>query len=537
MTKIYRLVSNKIIFITGIVVLLISTAINVYIPLIVRDVFNRFTNNENFLASVYLLALCLTLNVVILTLGNTILEVVGEKSIRRLRLKLITHINKLQISASEKYDQVNISSHIINDSEMLGRLVSATLPSIVTSAAAWLGALIMLFVIDWRMSLVILVGALTIALIIKIIGAKLALTAKEFRAELAILNSKLANFLKFQLEIRLSNASNWFLGKNIHENDLLYRTSLKGVKYRVILAPIINGILMALLIVVAGIGLYEIKMGLINVGILVSFIMYLYQLITPTLTLSSAVSDFASENGSLNKVIKLDEEFDSHRSLDNEGLLVQIPQEIVFDKVSISYNGDAILQNVNFTVRKGEIAVLKGPSGVGKTSILKVLFKVLACQSGAVLIDQINLNQINLTNWYEHIDYVGQEPFIVDGLSIAENLRLGQHYSKTAMKKVLQEVGLWEEIADQGGLNYHLQTQGNLSGGQIQRLCIARALLQGHDILVLDEVTSALDEANEQKILKLLDQLKDNRIILQISHRPQVINHADNIIDVQSFKA
>ena len=105
------------------------------------------------------------------------------------------------------------------------------------------------------------------------------------------------------------------------------------------------------------------------------------------------------------------------------------------------------------------------------------------------------------------------------------------------MEKALNDIGLLSELQEKGGLDYVIKTRESLSGGQLQRLAIARALISAQDILILDEVTSALDETNEKVILELIDSLKNDYLIVQISHRNQVIKLADSVVDIEKFRS
>lgn len=295
---------------------------------------------------------------------------------------------------------------------------------------------------------------------------------------------------------------------------------------------------MALLVPVAGIGLYEIKVGILTVGSLISFVMYLYQLITPTLTLSSAIGDFATEQGSLNKVLELRQEFKDNEESNKDTLVLDDTSVINVKGVSVKYEQTTILKDVTFDLERGKVSVLVGPSGIGKTSLIKALLKVNEVAKGAILIGNINIKDVSVQELYCHIGYVGQFPFIVEGVSVADNLRLGHdEITDLDMEKALNDVGLLSELQEKGGLDYVIETRESLSGGQLQRLAIARALISAQDILILDEVTSALDETNEKVILELIDSLKNDYLIVQISHRNQVIKLADSVVDIEKFRS
>ena len=186
-------------------------------------------------------------------------------------------------------------------------------------------------------------------------------------------------------------------------------------------------------------------------------------------------------------------------------------ENIRYEDVSLEIDDFRLLEHINLDIKLGEIAVIIGPSGVGKTSFIKQLLKVYDINSGKIFIGDIDLKDIAIAEWYNSVSYVSQETFFID-------------------------VGLWQELDCGNQLNEIIIDKNRLSGGQLQRLALARALLEDRKILILDEATSSLDQFNERRVLDLLNKRKSQALIIQISHRKQVIECADQIIDLEKFK-
>jgi len=535
MKNLSTFITNKWWFLLGIFILLFATGINVYIPLVTKSFFDNGLNNNQFVGKILVIAGLLMINVILLTIGNATLSYVGEKSVRTFREHLISSIEKLKANAVMQSDDVKIANHLTNDSEIIGQMVSNTIPSIITSVVSWILSIAMLLILNAQMTILILLGIAVIVVVIKIIGDKMAKIASIFRKELAKLTSRVASALKFNLDIKINGADEWMFRNIQSDNKNLYQISLRGIKYRVALLPIVNGILTIILISVAGFGFFEVQSGAMTVGTLISFIMYLYQLINPTLTLSSAIGDFVTANGALSQVMDIKNKFELLNTQPKNEMGVSVGQieKIIFKDVLLKYGSEVVVKDMSFCLEKGRTSVLVGPSGSGKSTILQSILKVVQITNGEIIIDDKMLDNISEESWYAQIGYVNQAPFILEESTIYDNLCLGKKFLKSEMDDILNELGLLAELSNKKGGEYIIQSMDSLSGGQKQRLAICRALLQAESILILDEATSALDEMNEQRVIDLLNKVKKDLIIIQATHRKQVIEQADQIINLE----
>lgn len=204
--------------------------------------------------------------------------------------------------------------------------------------------------------------------------------------------------------------------------------------------------------------------------------------------------------------------------------------EIRFEGVSFRYQEtqEEILQNVSLCFPKGKWIGIHGESGVGKTTVLELLLRFYSCQSGVICVDGVDIRSIRLDEVRRNIGYVPQEPFLLEG-SAMENLRLAAPTaSEEKIRAVLSAVGLEAKFA--GKRLYERIGEGglNLSGGERQRITIAQCLLRGASVILLDEATSQLDDANQQKIQEIFHTLRDDGVtIISVAHRPQFNRGAD----------
>ena len=208
-----------------------------------------------------------------------------------------------------------------------------------------------------------------------------------------------------------------------------------------------------------------------------------------------------------------------------------LEKTIVFSKIGFSYNDKTVLKDVSLTIPAGQLVSIVGPSGEGKTTIADLIIGLFQPQLGSIFIDNVPLQNLDLAAWRHIIGYVPQEMFLFHD-TIYNNVNLGNHsISYTNVKDALHAADAWSFVSelDQGMDSIVGERGTKLSGGQRQRIAIARALVRKPKLLILDEVTTALDPKTEQEICETLKQLRKKMTILSISHQPAINNIADKI--------
>jgi ABC-type multidrug transport system fused ATPase/permease subunit len=211
--------------------------------------------------------------------------------------------------------------------------------------------------------------------------------------------------------------------------------------------------------------------------------------------------------------------------------LKQFESMIEFDRVSFRYHKDWVIRDLSFTVRKGEVVAIVGPTGAGKSTVVQLLPRLYDVQQGEIRIDGIAINAYSQRSLREHIAFVPQRPFLFYD-TVAENIAFGCAYSPDEIRLAAERAYAHEFIIDlPQGYNTLLAEMGkSLSGGQQQRLAIARALVKKAPILVMDEATSSLDAISENRIKRAIYELQGEITQILIAHRLSTIEHVDRII-------
>ena len=220
---------------------------------------------------------------------------------------------------------------------------------------------------------------------------------------------------------------------------------------------------------------------------------------------------------------------------------INFEKEIRFENVSYKYSRESenILEKINVSFKKGQLIGVSGASGAGKTTFFDLLTGLIEPQSGQIYADDKNIN-INYLSWHKKISYVEQSIFLMDS-SIAENIAFGverEFIDLDRIKHICNELGLTEYIQQlPSGLESFVGERGvMMSGGQMQRIGIARALYNNSEILIFDEITSSLDKDNEKLIMEIIKKLKVNKTIFLISHNEKLFQDCDIVLNIKNRK-
>lgn len=515
--------------IVGIFTGLIATGANLIVPQFAQRIINSFKNLN--MSLVIITGIVFFGGVIISALSGYILGIFGESVVAKLRDSLWSRLLKMPVSYFDNTSTGEISSRLVNDTSQVKNLLANTLPNAITSLLQFFGAVTIMFMMDWQMSLIMI---LAVPLVIFVLLPFMKLSGRIGRArqdELANFSSDSTNVLGEIRLVKSSNSEQKELTTGTKRIAKLYSIGVKESWINSLMQPIANMLMMVLVIGILTYGAIRVMQGTLTMGALISFLMYLFQLMGPVIMVSQFFNELAKTSGSTERIREMlgepIEESADDQKIDITG------KELKLQNIDFSYEkGKQILHDINVTVKPNTVVAFAGPSGGGKSTIFSLIEHFYQPISGKITIGGEDINNLDLANWRKQIGLVGQNSAVMPG-TIRENLIYG-------LDRKVNDDELWCVLkmayADkfvqesEAGLDTEIGERGvKLSGGQRQRMAIARAFLRDPKILMLDEATASLDSESEAMVQKALASLMKNRMTLVIAHRLSTIVDADRI--------
>jgi len=308
-------------------------------------------------------------------------------------------------------------------------------------------------------------------------------------------------------------------------------TKYKTLKLLAFQHPVVGFVEAFGILAILGLGAARINLGLLTSEEFSSFFAAILMLIDPISHVSTNFNDFKQAEASIKRLnnINLEPIEDSKKNLTK---LYNIEGNIRFKTVNFEYNKDnQVLKNINLEIKKGEVTAFVGASGAGKSTMMALILKFITPNNGDIFIDDKNLKLLNTKDIRKNIALVQQQPFLFSG-KIIDVIRMGRSYTKEEVIESAKKANAHHFIEN---LPHKYETKitergSNFSGGQIQRIAIARAILGNPSILLLDEATSALDAESESEVQEGLNRAMKNRTVIIIAHRLATTQEADHIV-------
>ena len=456
----------------------------------------------------------------------------ATKTTYKLRNTITHKLNRLPVRYFETRNVGDILSIITNDIETLASNLNNTIIQIVTSVMTIIGILIMMLSINVTMTLVVLI---LVPIMFFIFGTIIGISQKYFTVQqktLAKVNSEVEESFSGLNVITAFNHQEKSIETFNKENEKLYRASWKAQFLSGIMFPIINfiGNLGYVMVAIVG-GILSIN-GKISVGNIQSFIQYVRNFTNPIGQIAQIINQLQSMSAASERIFEfLDAEeeilVEKEEKMDNSLGLVE------FNNISFSYDGKkTVIDNFSSKVSKNKTVAIVGPTGAGKTTIVKLLMRFYDVDNGEIKVNGANIKNIKRKNLRDNFTMVLQDTWLFKG-SVMENIR----YAKLSATD--EEV---KEAAKKAHANHFIESlpnsydfeineeASNLSNGEKQLITIARAILADKPILILDEATSSIDTRTEVLVQKAMNKLMENRTTFVIAHRLSTIRNADTIL-------
>lgn len=458
---------------------------------------------------------------------------VSQKLTYRIRNDVAVKINKLPMSFFDKRTHGEILSIVTNDIDMLSQNLNQSITQIITSVCTIIGILIMMLSISVTMTIVSLIIVPLSFFVIRIVVKKSQKYFKKQQDYLAYVNGQVEESYGGHDVIRVFNREEKTIEEFDKLNKELYGSAWKSQFLSGLMFPVMNFFGNVGYVGVAILGGYLASQGLITVGNIQSFIQYNKQFIQPINQISQISAILQSMLAAAERIFNFLEEEDEPKDVQNAVSTDGLVGNVEFNHVHFGYTDDKIIINdFNAKVKDGQKIAIVGPTGAGKTTMVKLLMRFYDVNSGAIMIDGHNVKDFKRGELRRMFGMVLQDTWLFGG-SIKDNIKYGK--PDATDEEVI-------EAAKAAHADHFIRTlpngydmlideeAGNISQGQKQLLTIARVILTNPRVLILDEATSSIDTRTEQQIQAAMDNLMKGRTSFIIAHRLSTIKNADLIL-------
>lgn len=519
----------------GLALGLVATGVQLAVPSYAKQLINSFSKQFNIYMLVGIVVLFI-LSAVISAASGSLLGFFGEDVIQKLRNNIWRKLLHLRVSYFDNVKSGEMTSRLVNDSTQIKDLLSRSFPGLVTAIFTIVGAFAIMLFMDWKMTLIMAFSVPLVMAVMLPIAKKSHAIGHTRQDELARFNGETDETLSEIRLVKSSNAEQQASQQGQTAIGNLYKIGLKEAIYDSVAGPIMTAVMMGLIVGILAYGSARVAQGTMTIGAMFSFLMYLFQLMGPAATLGQFLTTLSKASGSTERIQELmqepEEDFSQGTVVDVEGQTLQV------ESVEFGYDDDqTILHDLSFEAKPNTVVAFAGPSGGGKSTIFSLLERYYEPRNGTIKIGETPINSVALADWRKQIGFVSQDSAIMAG-TIRDNLTYGLtgEYSDAQLWAVLQLAFAEKFVREMPeGLNTEVGTRGvKVSGGQRQRLAIARAFLRNPKILMLDEATASLDSESEAMVQKALETLMEGRTTLVIAHRLSTIVDADQIYFIEN---
>lgn len=487
---------------------------------------------SKLLKIIFILTILYIISTVFSYAQSYIMSGVAQRISYRLRQEISQKINRLPMEYFDKNSKGDIISRVTNDVDTLSQTMNQSLMQVVTSVITVVGVFMMMLYINFVMTIAALIVMPLTMLVLSIIIKKSQVFFKQQQKYLGDINGKIEETFSGQNIVRGYNGERFEINEFDAINRKLYDTGWKSQFLSSIMMPIMNFVGNLGYVIVSILGGYMAINGKISVGDIQAFIQYMWMFTQPLNQLAQIMNLLQSTAAAADRIFEFldEEEIDLSDKLPLEG---PVQGNINFDHVRFGYNNDnIIIKDFSLDIKAGQKVAIVGPTGAGKTTIVKLLMRFYKLNSGKISIDGIDIESLDLESYRKNFAMVLQDTWLFSG-TIMENLKYGrldatdEEVYKAAKAAHVDRFIMTQK---QGYDTILTEDSKNISQGQKQLLTIARAILSDPKILILDEATSSVDTRTEVLIQQAMDNLIKDRTSFIIAHRLSTIRNADLIL-------
>ncbi|MEB3199963.1 MAG: ABC transporter ATP-binding protein [Synechococcaceae cyanobacterium] len=451
---------------------------------------------------------------------------------QELRRQLFARLQRLDFAALEKLSAGDLTYRLTEDADRVGEVVYKTIQDTTPSALQLVVVLGYMVWLDPPLALATLLLAPLVAILVSLFGARVMAAAERSQQQVSHLAALLGEAIGGLPLVRAFAAEPWLQHRFDQEIDRHRHARYRTLRLLALQHPVVGLIEAAGILSVLLLGAARIQAGGMNAQEFSSYVTALLMLIDPISHLTTNFNEFQQGQASLQRLQAIEAE--PIEPPDRPGALPvgEVRGELVLQDVSFGYDPHTpVLHSINLRVPAGRMVALVGPSGAGKSTLFSLLLRFNTAQRGRVLLDGQDLADLRSRELRQAVALVPQRSNVFSG-SIAEAIAFGRPVSRERIRQAAElanAAGFIEALPD--GYDSRIEERGsNFSGGQLQRLAIARAVLGDPAVLLLDEATSALDAEAEEAVQRGLEQAMRGRTVLVIAHRLSTVQEADRIL-------
>ncbi|MCJ7604804.1 MAG: ABC transporter ATP-binding protein/permease [Dehalococcoidales bacterium] len=457
----------------------------------------------------------------------------GQKIIYKMRTDMFDHLHRLSLGFFDNQQVGKLMSRVQNDVAQLQELVTQGMLALITSVLTLIGIAIIILTMNLKLGLLTLT-VVPVLMIGMFIWQKFARKAFiRVRRAIAVVNSQLQEDMSGVRVVQSLSREDENMEQFDEINKAHLDANVTAVKLEALMMPTVNimtGVSFAIVIIVGG---FQVMDGVMKIGALMAFLLYVQRFFDPVLELSMQYTELQRAMASGSRIFEM---LDIKPEIQDAPDAIDLPPvngEITFKDVNFAYEEDKdVLHDINLTIKPGETVAIVGQTGSGKSSLVSLTARFYEVKRGAVLVDGHDVRDVTQHSLRKQIGIVPQDPILFTG-SIEENIKFGNpDLVHEQVEEVAKAVGAHAFISRlKKGYETEVGQRGsNLSAGQRQLICMARAILADPRILILDEATSNIDTHTERIMQRALKKLARGRTCLTIAHRLSTVTGADRII-------